>query len=483
MPSASSAFIFGLRLRGKLCLTASWLLLALLNQLAPLQASAESMWKSPEAELPSVDFSNSELYDLLRRADERISSLEALHAEAQQALADQVSKKKAWYEKINLRGYLQVRSNETTRLKPGSAPAQHVGDSGVGDNQTLTIRRARLTFSGDVTDKIFVYFQPEFAASVPGSPDGNHFAQIRDWYTDLHLDDDREFRFRVGQSKVPYGWENLQSSRDRIPLDRNDPFNSAVKNERDLGIFFYWTPEFAQDFFKRTDKLKGSGNYGVFGFGAYTGQGGSLMEQNDNLHLAARFTWPITFANGQMMELGIQGLTGKYTVLSAPISPLGVGPAMRPTGTLETGTREGIRDERLGWSLIVLPQPFGFQTEWTIGRGPSLDETQTHVTDRALYGGYAMFLYRLQTEQCGEFYPFTRWCYYQGGYKSERNAPYSEIDEWEIGLEWQLTHSLEIVTMYTITDRTNTRAVSMDNALSYRQFRGDLLRFQAQIRY
>ncbi|MCA8983096.1 MAG: hypothetical protein KDA76_04990 [Planctomycetaceae bacterium] len=120
-------------------------------------------------------------------------------------------------------------------------------------------------------------------------------------YFDLYLDDDKVNRFRVGQSKVPYGWENLQSSQNRLPLDRDDGFNSAVKNERDLGVFYYWTPEYAQEFFKKLsdENLKGSGNYGVFGVGVYAGQGGSLLEQNDNLHFASRLTLPITFCGGR----------------------------------------------------------------------------------------------------------------------------------------------------------------------------------------
>jgi hypothetical protein len=118
---------------------------------------------------------------------------------------------------------------------------------------------------------------------------------VRDWYTDLYLDTDKVFRFRLGQSKVPYGWENLQSSSNRIPLDRNDGFNSAVRNERDLGLFFYWTPEPPRTFSRKcsTEGLKGSGNYGVFGIGAYNGQGGSFVEQNDNLHVVTRLTWPL----------------------------------------------------------------------------------------------------------------------------------------------------------------------------------------------
>jgi hypothetical protein len=54
----------------------------------------------------------------------------------------------------------------------------------------------------------------------------------------LSFDTKKEFRVRVGQSKVPF-FENLQSSQNRLTLDRNDALNSAVANERDLA-FFYW---------------------------------------------------------------------------------------------------------------------------------------------------------------------------------------------------------------------------------------------------
>jgi hypothetical protein len=170
-------------------------------------------------------------------------------------------------------------------------------------------------------------------------------------------------------------------------------------------------------------------------------------------------------------------------VLSSPISPQGVGPAVRPGGTLETGNDDGIIEERIGGSFIYYPQPFGFQSEWTVGRGPGLNEPQTFVEERALYGGYAMLLYRLETECYGEIWPFVRWSYYKGGYRSERNAPFSEIDEWEIGVEWQMTKNVEFVGTYTLTDRTNTTALAAANTRSYRQFEGDLLRFQLQVRF
>jgi hypothetical protein len=50
-----------------------------------------------------------------------------------------------------------------------------------------------------------------------------------------------------------------------------------------------------------------------------------------------------------------------------------------------------------------------------------------------------------------------------------------------MGFEWQFSKSLELVSMYTITDRTNTTAISSANTRSYQQFEGQLLRFQVQL--
>jgi len=394
-------------------------------------------------------------------------------------------KEKKWYEKINFRGYTQIRYNEVLSREDGSAPPQHVSDRSVSEDQTFSIRRARIILSGDISDHMSIYLQPDFASTPNGSVDAIQFAQIRDWYADCFWDKSKIHRFRVGQSKIPYGWENMQSSSNRLPLDRNDALNSAARNERDLGIFYYWTPEPAQDFFTEIQEkgLKGSGNYGVFAFGAYNGQGGSLAEQGDHLHWISRFTLPMELDNGQFAELGIQAYTGRYAVGGSAIRPLGIGAAATPLGTIEQGNRRGISDERVAWTGVWYPQPLGFQTEWTVGRGPALNAAQTALEERALYGGYAMTMYRHETQCHGILFPFMRWNYFKGGYKSERNAPFSLIEELEAGLEWQMNKQMELVAMYTLTDRTNTTAFNQSGVRSYQQFNGDLLRFQFQFNY
>lgn len=407
--------------------------------------------------------------------------------------ASEAPKPKKWYDKLSIRGYAQFRINEDVRTESGSAPPQYVGDRSIGDDQSFLIRRARVILSGDVHERLYVYLQPDFASSVPGSNDGTSFTQIRDWYGDVYLDDEKVHRLRVGQSKVPFGWENLQSSSNRIPLDRGDALNSSVRNERDLGVIYYWTPRWAQDFFKDVleQGLKGSGNYGLFAFGAYNGQGGSFLEQNDNIHIVSRFTLPITMANCQRLELGIQGYLGEYAVIGSTIDPPGAPGLSRPTGTVDftnaatsaatAGNRNGWADRRLAGSFIWYPQPFGFQAEWTVGQGPALNNAQTEIENRSLYGGYAMLMYKI--DKRGIWFPYARYSYYQGGYKSERNAPYVNINEWELGTEWQISSGTELTLAYLITDRTNTTPNGVAGSTSYGSFQGDVLRLQFQINY
>lgn len=399
--------------------------------------------------------------------------------------AKKASEKK-WYDRLSIRGYMQMRLNEAFDTEAGSARPQHVLDRSISDDQSFLLRRARLIISGDVSDRMYMYMQTEFAQAPDGATQNQHFAQIRDWYADIYLDDCKINRFRVGQSKVPYGWDTLQSSSNRIPFERSDGMNTAVRNERDLGVFYYWTPEPAQDFFKFVldQGLKGSGNYGVFGMGFYNGQGGSFLEQNDDIHFATRLTLPHQFASGQCMEVGVQGYIGEYGVLGSRISPLGIGAAVIPAGTINSTVpvRE-ILDQRIAGSFIWYPQPIGFQAEWSVGRGPGLNDAQTAVEERHLYGGYVQTMYKYDTPRRGTFFPYLRWNSYHGGYKAERNAPFSSIDEWELGTEWQINPQMEFTMAYMPTDRTNTTAIDAANTLSYGQFEGSVMRFQFQVNY
>ena len=121
-----------------------------------------------------------------------------------------------------------------------------------------------------------------------------NFAQLRNLYADVCLTQDKEWRIRGGISKVPFGFEVLQSSQQRLALDRTDAINSAVPNERDTGFFLYYTPVETRKLFRRLvdSGLKGSGDYGILGVGVYNGETLNVGEANDNKHVVLHSTYP-----------------------------------------------------------------------------------------------------------------------------------------------------------------------------------------------
>lgn len=366
-----------------------------------------------------------------------------------------------WYEKLSIRGYAQVRYNRLFETNPDLMCEQC--DRSWGRNGGFSFRRIRLIFFGNVHPRVFVYIQPDFASTVGGS--GN-VAQIRDAYFDLALNESKTYRLRIGQSKVPFGFENLQSSQNRIPLDRNDGMNSAVANERDLGVFFYWAPAEIRKRFADlvANNLKGSGDYGVFGLGVYNGHTANQMERNESPHLVARATYPFKLNNGQIIETSLQGYHGKFVI-------------NRTSDLLNPGRRE-FTENRAAATFVLYPQPFGVVMEYNVGVGPEYNPETNSIESQSLNGGFAQAHYYLEHKKYGLFIPFVRWHQYNGGKKHELDARRHIVDEQEIGVEWQPHRNFELVVMYTFSDRTFEDAMMPMN----RQ-RGRLLRIQAQVNF
>lgn len=401
----------------------------------------------------------------------------------EQTYGDTSSAKKQWYERINIRGYTQFRINSVLWNDDSQAPPYHPADKSIGPFNEFFIRRCRIIFSGDLSDRLYFYIQPDFASSVSGARDGvTNFTQLRDCYGDVYLSENKVNRLRLGLSKVPFGWDNMQSSSNRLPFDRSDPINSAINGERGMGIFYYWTPEYAQDLYKEVldEGLKGSGNYGVFGIGVYNGQGVSRFDENSNMHFVMRLELPWKNDRGQIMEAGVQAYTGNYSPYLAPIDT-SFGEVVPIPDPLN-----GVLDQRIGGTFVYYPQPFGFTTEWNVGDGPQLtdlDLPQPIIRSRPLNGGYVLLNYKIDTEDWGIVFPYFRWQQYKGGYLWEKNSPDTFLNEFNLGVEWQIQPQMEFTMEYDWTNRTNTGsdAKIIDN--NYAQFQGDLLRFQFQMNY
>lgn len=419
--------------------------------------------------------------------------------------------KKSWTSHVNIRGYVQTRN---TTMLGGDEGVNLWSDRSVGDDKSLgdadknfLIRRARVIIYGDYGDRLSYYIQPDLASSIGGTSNSNAsgaggFAQLRDVYGDVYITKDRVHRVRVGQSKVPYGFENLQSSSNRLALDRVDAMNSAVRDERDLGAFYYYTPTDVQALFEDINKqgLKHSGNYGMFALGAYNGQGANARDQNDNYHVVSRFTYPWKTESGQIYEAGIQAYKGDYVSTTGAYSRRVGGVLASATPTLGSGTplsgRNGIDDERVGVSFMMYPQPFGLQAEWNWGKTPGLDIAQNRIEEKSLNGGYVQAMYKIDNFQFfdtnGTLIPFVKWQYFDGYNKAETNSPENHVNDWEWGLEWQIAPEVEIAAVYHHMKRTNLvtgnrPTASASNNLpareDYKTFDAEALRVQLQYNF
>lgn len=370
---------------------------------------------------------------------------------------------KKWYDHISLRGYTQIRYNRL--LETNDKLKCEQCDRSIGENGGFFMRRMRVILFGQISSKVYFYIQPDFASSA--SSTGLHFAQIRDAYFDVGVDKKNEFRFRIGQSKVPFGFENMQSSQNRLPLDRNDALNSAVANERDMGLMFYYAPENKRKLFSALVKegLKGSGDYGMVAIGLYNGQTANKPEGNNDPHLVARFTYPFEFKN-QIIEAGIQGYKGKWTMASDIIS-----------SGVKINTDKSYTDDRFAASFILYPKPFGIQAEYNIGKGPEFNPSTDSIEIQNLKGGYIILSYLLKTN--GKvFIPFTRYQYYDGGKKHELDARSYTVKELETGIEYQINKNFELVVSYVNADRRFEDFRNQNN----RQ-KGNFLRIQAQLNF
>jgi hypothetical protein len=211
------------------------------------------------------------------------------------------------------------------------------------------------------------------------------------------------------------------------------------------------------------DGYKGSGDYGVFAFGAYNGQTANQTERNNSPHIVGRLSYPISIGN-QIIEPGIQAYTGKFVLLSTN------------SKTKKVASSEYL-DQRSAASFILYPKPFGITAEYNVGTGPEFNKITDSVENRRLKGGYVTLSYMLKGKH-QTLIPFVRYQTYDGGKKHEIDARSYRLKEFEVGAEWQPGKNFELVVMYTISDRRFE-----DYALQDNRQKGQLLRIQAQMNF
>lgn len=435
-----------------------------------------------------------EVNDIKQDLELKTNELKAIEEHIVATREDKAKNDEKWFNKVNVRGYTQMRYNQPLSgdRVAGEPELKSVGDSGIGNNSNFSLRRVRLVFSGDINEYVSFYLQPDFASSTGVSGGDGNFAQLRDVYADLAFDKGHEYRIRAGQSKVPFGWENLQSSQNRIALDRDDALNSAVPSERDLGLFAYWSPTDTQKLWKNLSKkgLKTSGDYGVLGVGVYNGQGVNKSEANDGLTLVAHSTYPVELdfmgsaMKGQVLEVGADAMSGRYNKARSAYcynrTTCGTAQQVTPTSQGNEGDNS---EDRVGVHAVLFPQPFGLQAEWNWGAGSTLDPIANRIERQNLNGGYVQAMYKIDDVfgTKGTMIPYVKWQTYNGAWKNSTNAPRVNVDEVEAGVEYQINKALEITMAYATMSRTNVSSATSADFL--KQASGDVIRTQVQFNY
>ncbi len=181
----------------------------------------------------------------------------------------QPPKPKPWYERVTIGGFFQARYNQV--LQTNELLVCQACDVALGGVPKFSFREARLVVRAAPVDRVAVVVEADLTQVVGTS---QLILQLRELFGDLFVDKEKETILRIGFARVPYGYENLQSSAVRLPFDRDDAIASGAPGERDIGIWGIWAPaKVHQEFRMLVDSLfKGAADYGVVSVGIYNGQ-------------------------------------------------------------------------------------------------------------------------------------------------------------------------------------------------------------------
>jgi hypothetical protein len=206
------------------------------------------------------------------------------------------------------------------------------------------------------------------------------------------------------------------------------------------------------------DGYKGSGDYGVFTAGFYSGAGLNRADNNGEVHSLVRYSKPWVAASGQMYEAGIGAYAGRFKVTTDLTSAVSKNTLDANINALDKrNLADGFVDRRAAATFIMYPQPWGIEAEWTTGQGPQLNAERNAITTQSLHGGYVMINYRHKYGEQSEFIPYVRWNYFDGARKFATNAPQMCVNEIDLGFEWQWRKEVELQLQYTLADeRSNT---------------------------
>jgi len=377
-----------------------------------------------------------------------------------------------WYERIRINGYTQFRyallDNPMMDIPLGDKVA-------TSDPNTFYIRRIRMVFQGQISDRLAFYFQPAFE----GTGQALSNLEIVDAFADFFITKNKEHRIRFGQHRAPNAFDTYRSSSNRQELDRHESVQSGTPGERDLGLAYYWSPKVSQERYAQLATYhNGPGDYGDFGIMVWNGQTRNKPERNYDKHVGIRLAHPFELPDGRLLEAGMFAFRGQFVVDPGTVSRCPIA-SHRQDGS-STGCQ--VRDERLTWYVWTPPQPWGLLSEFTVGRGPRRD-AQGFIRESSLVGGYVQPYYTHRYSDVGMVTGYVRYGEYDGGIKTIQGVD-ARSRTLNVGLVWDAdTHwrfVLEWMNKNGLHSSLSRPGVALTNTAAQSEFNGNLFRFQAQ---
>jgi hypothetical protein len=327
---------------------------------------------------------------------------------------------KKWYDTMKVSGYFQGRWTDYLDDLQKSADANTKVEVG----NEFQVRRARTKLEFLPTDDARVEIEADWGDEKPTVKSAfiENTLSPKGWWT------------RLGQQKVPFGFELVQSSGTRLPFESSNLIRREFPGEYDMGLVALWTrPQDRKLFAAGRSSAWAPGDYGAFSLGVFNGQGSSdkpwgdtqTGDLNDSKHLVARYARPFTWKGDAYAEVGASYFTGSYYSVKA---------------------QRDYDDNLLGLHAYLAPDPLGLQAEYYTG--------ETEGDD--LQGWYAMGLWR--TGPKGTAY--LRYDDYEGRRKGNGTSPYDR-HRTGMGYAYQVDSKVRLSAQYDL-ERLDTTGEDND---------------------
>lgn len=233
---------------------------------------------------------------------------------------------RATFPAFRLEGQVQVQVDDGS-LGTGRPNAGRPVRNGIGvfpSESRISPRRLRLKPRVEFTDSLTLYNQLDF------DPDGFQQEDLELTVLDLYL----SYQFAeghellIGQTKVPFGFENLRSSERLLTVERSDVMRQSFP--RDIGAV--------------VQGKRGRWNYSA---GLFQGQGATNQERNGQQDYFGR----VVYQAFPSVELGVAGHVGSFRPRNGGVD---------------------IEIKRLGLEARFQQGPFRLEGEYIVAQGYNL---------------------------------------------------------------------------------------------------------------